>query len=428
MAGGDYRHNHYVPEWYQRRFMPAGASELLRLDLSPDRIKTPKGWVTKSALKRLGPRYIFAQDDLYTAKIGKLHSTDMEQLFFGEIDRQGKKAVEFFSQFWFHKDIDQDPTVKLQDLMRYMSVQKLRTPKGLAWLMLLNGSRSRNTVLGSVVQLQELFCAIWTEAVWQIADASQSPTKFIISDHPVVVYNRDCFPLSTDCAGPMDPDIRMAASHTYFPLSPERVLILTNRNWVRDPYQSERRLRPNPNFYHQAIFNLMGIETQRFLTETEVRQINLVTKRRANRYIAASNEDWLYPERHLTGEEQSWRKLGRGWLFMPDPRNEHMGGEIIFGFDDGRRAEGFGPYGHRPWEQGYEDAARERKEGQALERFKAEFARHVGPTYRSVSADMGNWDLKHNSDGDEMHADYLKEAKGYARAARRGRHRSARNR
>jgi hypothetical protein len=42
-----------------------------------------------------------------------------------------------------------------------------------------------------MVRLRNLYCAIWTECVWLLADASRSPTKFLVSDHPVTVYNRD---------------------------------------------------------------------------------------------------------------------------------------------------------------------------------------------------------------------------------------------
>ncbi len=56
-------------------------------------------------------------------------------------------------------------------------------------------------------RMQDLYCATWTECVWQIADASQSQTKFIISDHPVTVYNRACPHLSKYCSGANDPDI-----------------------------------------------------------------------------------------------------------------------------------------------------------------------------------------------------------------------------
>ena len=83
--------------------------------------------------------------------------------------------------------------------------------------------------------MQQMYCATWTDCVWQIADASESPTKFIISDHPVTVYNRACPPLSKYRVGPNDPDIRLNATHTYFPLSLNKIIIFTNLSWVRDP-------------------------------------------------------------------------------------------------------------------------------------------------------------------------------------------------
>jgi hypothetical protein len=69
--------------------------------------------------------------------------------------------------------------------MTSMSVQKLRTPKGLAAFEAAAELRSKNATLLLLQQMQNMYFAIWTESVWQIADASDSPTKFIISDHPV---------------------------------------------------------------------------------------------------------------------------------------------------------------------------------------------------------------------------------------------------
>jgi hypothetical protein len=100
-----------------------------------------------------------------------------------------------------------------------MSVQKLRTPKGLGWLSRYRSGRARNSRLMLLQRIQNMFCAMWTDCIWQIADAIQSATKFIISDHPVTVYNRACFPGSRWCIGFNDPDIRMVGTHTYFPLS-----------------------------------------------------------------------------------------------------------------------------------------------------------------------------------------------------------------
>ena len=115
-----------------------------------------------------------------------------------------------------------------------------------------------------------MFCATWTECVWQIADASDSDTKFIISDHPVTVYNRACPHLSRYCEGSHDPDIRLHATHTYFPLSLDQILILTNLSWVRNPYQDELRPRPNPRLFGETIFKFLSIQVGRKLSEDEV--------------------------------------------------------------------------------------------------------------------------------------------------------------
>jgi hypothetical protein len=259
-----------------------------------------------------------------------------------------------------------------------MSVQKLRTPKGLAYVASLGHSKHKNITLIALQNIQHVFCATWTECVWQIADASNSPTKFIISDHPVTVYNRACPPLSKYCVGFSDTDIRRAATHTIFPLSLDKVLILTNLNWVRDPYQNETKIRPNPQLFREAMFKFTDIQTGRFLTEDEVLMINMIIKRRAYRYVAAADKDWLYPERHVSTDH--WKKLGGGYLLMPEPRLILMGGEILIGYRNGR-SDAFSEYGHKPWQKGYKDAAREQRETAALYRFQAEWALLRGPRY-----------------------------------------------
>jgi len=153
--------------------------------------------------------------------------TEIEEQFFGDIDRKGQEAVDYFADFsqpW-------DGTQLYNELILYMSTQKLRTPKGLDWLQ--NVSVGRGPVLDVMVSLRGLFCAIWTECVWLIASAEHSATKFIVSDHPITVYNRRFGPRSSVCRGFDDPDIRQHATHTIFPLSYDKVLILTNRSWFR---------------------------------------------------------------------------------------------------------------------------------------------------------------------------------------------------
>jgi hypothetical protein len=253
-----------------------------------------------------------------------------------------------------------------------------------------------------------MFCAIWAECVWQIADAAQSSVKFIISDHPVTIYNRGCFPGSPYCTGCNDPDIRLVASHTYFPLSAEKVLILTNLAWVRNPYQSEVKLRPNPNFFRAAMFKYTRIQLYRSLSEQEVLEINYITKRRAFRYIAGGQKESLFPEERLAST--NWRKFGNGYLLMPEPREIHMGGQIYIGYGGGR-SDAFSEYGHKPWEPGFEDKKRQHEESKTLERFKAEFSAMQGPAYRGTAGEFGRNGPYVTPD--EFHQHYLRKAAQY---------------
>lgn len=378
-AGNNFRHNHYVPEWYQKRFMLPGQGKYWYLDLKPAQEVRHGHRFTRRSLLPWGPASCFAENDLYTVKWGGQENVDIEKFFFGRVDTDGKSAVEFFSDFRFdHAGQDE----AFHGLMNYLSVQKLRTPKGLGWLSGLRGGRDRNTRLLLLQEIQNLYCAIWTECVWQIADATRSPTKFIISDHPVTVYNRACFPGSACCKGFSDPDIRMVATHTYFPLSIDKVLILTNLSWVRNPYQGERKLRPNPAFFRSTIFKFTDIQTYRSLSEQEVIEVNYITKQRALRYVAGAEREWLYPEQRLPSTH--WSKFGRGLLLMPEPRGIYMGGEILVGYKDGS-SDAWSEYGHRPWQPGYKDEKRFAEESEALERFKAEWAVMQGPEYRGTS-------------------------------------------
>ena len=283
-----------------------------------------------------------------------------------------------------------------------MSTQKLRTPKGLKWLSDQINSNDRNLILKAMLDFRQLYSAIWTESIWQVADATQSDTKFIISDHPVTVYNRRCGPKSFWCKGISDPDIRYHATQTIFPLSIDKLLILTNLSWARNPYQKETELRPNPEYFRQAIFNFMDIQTHRHLTEQEVKEINFIIKIRAHRYIAAGKEEWLYPEKDIS--KSNWHDYGDGYLLMPDPRPLNTGGEIMFGSKNGPVAT-FDAYGRQPWQKDYAKESNEGKDFYILQRFKGEFATLFGPYRRGRSFSMTQ--LDEEKDSDEYHQHHL---------------------
>ncbi len=235
------------------------------------------------------------------------------------------------------------------------------------------------------------------EGVWAIADASKSDTKFIISDHPVTIYNRYYGPKHPLCREYNDPDIRLHASHTIFPLSIDKILFLTNLSWARNPYQNGKKMRPNPNFFRSAYFGFQDIQTSRFLSENEVREINFILKSRAFRYITAAKKEWLYPERYVT--KSNWHNYGKGYLFMPDPRSMTYSGGIIFGNNNGTSA-AYDEYGRRPGQEGFRgfDDTKPKDDWEPFHQFQGQFARLFGPYRRGLSHHGPNIDDERDSD------------------------------
>jgi len=389
---------------------------LYYLSLKAPQFIDRKGKVHKgNAVRRLGFKHCFAEKDLYTTNFSYFESKTLEQLFFGVIDARGRAAVEWcegFSYPW-------DGSNHINDLLLYMSTQKLRTPKGLAWLhdQLSRSDKSdKNSILALMVSLRNLYCSIWMECVWLIADASKSDTKFIVSDHPVTIYNRRCGPRSQWCREYNDPDIRMDASHTLFPLSLNKILVLTNLSWVRNPYQNELDMRPNPNYFRDAIMKITDIQILRFLSEEEVHQINFIIKSRAYRYIAAAKEDWLYPERYVS--KSDWYHYGQGYLLMPDPRGVVYGGQIIIGNRDGTSS-AFDEYGRRPWQEGFKGFEKSGidEDWNTFHRFQGEFAKLFGQYRRGRAFNAERID--NERDNDEFHRYHLNLESEYKKTRKR---------
>lgn len=404
---GDYKNNHYVPIWYQNRFVvdPSSEYELYRLKLKPKKFTDSKGGVhTERPVRKMSFSQCFSQEDLYTTSFKGIDPRGIERLFFGQIDTLGRKAVDWcekFSHPW-------DGTNLINELLLYMSTQKLRTPKGLDWLnkqIRKQGKVNKNGVLAKMIQLRQVYSALWMECVWLIADASKSETKFIVSDHPVTIYNRRCPPDSYKCRMYNDPDIALHASQTIFPLSLNKALILTNLSWVRNPYQNELGTRPNPNPFRSAVMKITDIQTLRFLSEQEVREINYIIKSRAYEYIAAAKEEWLYPERYISPSD--WSHYGNGYLLMPDPRGVIYSSGIFFGNKNGGGS-AFDEYGRRPGEKGYRmDRNGADEDWNTFHCFKGEFARLLGP-YRRGRACGDVLRIDDERDSDEFHEYHLK--------------------
>jgi hypothetical protein len=151
------------------------------------------------------------------------------------------------------------------------------------------------------------------------------------------------------------------------------------------------------------MFNFMHIQTGRKLSDLEVNEINFIVKKRAYRYIAAAEKEWLYPEKRLTTDY--WDKLGGGYLFMPDPRSVTFSGEIIIGYEKGG-ADFFDAYGRKPWQKDYDDKKLHDQEWETFHAFQGEFARLFGPRRRGQSYEMGRLDPE--EDRPDYHAYHLK--------------------
>jgi hypothetical protein len=400
MSKTEFRHNHYVPRWYQERFLPDEREqrELYYLDKEPRYAHDRRGRrIRLPEVQRRTLKNCFAERDLYTVNFRGIASTEIERRFFGEVDRRGREAASFWTEY-DHAAAAHDA---LQPLLVYMSTQRLRTPKGLDWLASQIDSRDPATTLAAVVQYQAIFGAIWSECIWLLADATASATKFIVSDHPVTLYNRERSPLHPLCKGSGDPAVTLDGTHTIFALSAERVLILTHRSWATNPYGPPTKKRPNPQLGRSAIFNQLEVQVGRELDEDEVRRINFIIKSRAYRYVAAAEPEWLYPENHLP-KKVKWTKLIDNYLLFPDPRGLHYGGEIIVGYDSGASMS-WDAFGRTPLDPDYGKDMLPPAGKDPLARFQGAFAQRFGPKRR------GHGWREPEEDSTELHEYYLRQ-------------------
>ena len=176
-----------------------------------------------------------------------------------------------------------------------------------------------------------MHCTIWSEGVREIVSAEDADVKFIVSDHPVTIYNYAVPPDSRACAYPNDPTIALKASQTIFPLNRDFCLILTNLEYARDPSTNPLEKRTFARNYRSSMVRTDAFIRKRKLSSQEVTQINHVLKARACRCIAAGRREWLYPEETVPN---SWEKL-RTILLPPDSELWHFGGEMYVKYDSG---------------------------------------------------------------------------------------------
>lgn len=245
------RDNHYVPQWYQKGFLDNPDSNLFYLDLTPDRIFYPDGtpvtWPdgTRKTHKDLNwwpTSKCFYQTDLYTTIFGQHVNDDVERFLFGKVDDEGAKAVRAFVDTniaGWHEHFT--------NFFSFIDTQKLRTPKGLDWVKSQYPSLTQMELMIEMQSIRNLHCAIWAEGVRELVSAEESDVKFLLSDHPVTIYNHVCDPRHDLCKYPYDPSVQLKASQTLFPLDKNHCLILTNLEYAKNPGSidpTEKRTHP----------------------------------------------------------------------------------------------------------------------------------------------------------------------------------------
>lgn len=316
------RNNHYVPRWYQAGFFEPGRATYAYLDKTPDRTALADGRVVSGRERFESPTArCFWQKDLYSTFFGTSVNDEVERRLFGDIDGRGSPAVRAFigtDVGGWHRHF--------QTFFEYIDAQKLRTPKGLDWLRAQYPLLDQNELMQEMQGIRMIHCTIWTEGVREIVSAEDAGIKFIVSDHPVTVYNHAVAP------DPMghDPGIAAKASQTIFPLNRDFCLILTNLEYARDPETNPLQKRTFARHYRMSMVRSDAFIRTRKLTDLDVAQINYILKAQARRYIAAGKPEWLYPERMVSG---AWRDLRT--VLLPKDSLWQFGGELYAKYDSG---------------------------------------------------------------------------------------------
>jgi hypothetical protein len=321
------RNNHYVPQWYQEGFFEPGRNTYSYLDLSPPQHWLPGGRIIIEKSKFESPTSrAFRQRDLYSTFFGTSANDEIERKLFGDVDTRGAHAIRAFAG----EDVGEWHR-HFRTFFEYLDAQKIRTPKGLDWLSGLYPRLTQNDLMFEMQGIRMMHCTIWTEGVREIVSAQDAEVKFIVSDHPVTIYNHAMPPDGEGNGYPNDPSIALKGSQTIFPLNRDFCLILTNLEYAQDHSASPLEKRTFAGNYRNSMVRTDAFIRTRKLTSDEVIRINRVLKARARRYIAASKEEWLYPE---TSSAEPWADL-RG-VFLP-PKNGlwHFGGEMYAGFESG---------------------------------------------------------------------------------------------
>jgi hypothetical protein len=325
----------------------------------------------------------------------------MERMFFGDVDRLGMASVTDMAEFAGIGTLSGPDAFR--NLPAYMGAQRFRTPRGLDEVKIIASRedlspigevyvstrryrlprelyemRARqaslapddpNNVLAALTGIFQSYSTMWMEGVWEIVRARQSKTKFIVTDNPVTFYCRSMFP--SEWAYPNDCNLKQIGTRTIFALGLDSCLILTHLQLARHPKATPTEYRANARYYDYTVKHLGDIQFGRELEEDEVVRINYILKKRATRYIAAAEKEWLYPERHAS--TTNWAELDDDWFLLPHLWKVGFTSQIAMGGDGW--AWSMDEYGRHPGNPQYQDKGRHALDWVLHEASKREWAK-----------------------------------------------------
>lgn len=275
MPQGISENQHYVPRWYQRRFLPAGRGEFFVYDRNPLEWITDRNKIRRRIKKpryefRSGANEPFVKKGLYNLDIAGIPADILERILFGPLDEKGSRANTGLLDWpkargtlhipneW--KEYRHDQASVIENILKFLDAQRSRTPKGIHKLRSTfekqKAKLNNNQIMILFEQNRFRNITVWYECVWEFFSREQDSTPFLLSDNPCTIYNSECFPLSSDCRYPHDPDPFWKGTRILHPLSPDKLLTLSHPEWVDNPRPRQaKNLRRNARIGDEAIFN-----------------------------------------------------------------------------------------------------------------------------------------------------------------------------
>jgi hypothetical protein len=283
----------------------------------------------------------------------------------------------------------------------YVSTQRFKLPPEFYRMRKMQSQLTHddpNHILSVLTGVFQPYSTMWVECVWEIVHARHSKTKFIVSDNPVTFYCKSMFP--NDWTYPNDCNLKQIGTRTLFPLALDSCLVLTHLQLARNPKTTPTGHRENARYYDQTMKHLGEVQFDRELEEDEVVRINYILKKRATRYIAAAEKEWLYPERHVSTTD--WRSLDDDWFLLPHLWKVSFTSGILMGGDGWTWA--MDEYGRHPGDPQFKNKKQHEIDWVMHEVSKREWAKkRVGKSAAQVD------EFRHSGVGDALMRKYLQE-------------------